>query len=138
MSVLRLRTERPLAAHIVAIVSPDAAYRRALAEAFAVAGRKTVCGDDASCLSNLEDWDAGRRFLDVEAVVIDLDEDITSALDALDAVRRRDCRAFVIVLSRIFGALGNLRVGANLILEGDVAPEVVVDALRNKLSGPTR
>jgi DNA-binding NarL/FixJ family response regulator len=113
----------------VAIVGTDVPFRRALTELLSQRDRDVVSGPDHACLASLEGWAADWRELDVEAVVIDFGANVAGGLEALDAVRRRDPYAFVIVLSRVFGALGGARVGANLILEGDVAPEVVFDAL---------
>src|SRR5690606_21822298 len=107
---------------VVAVVSSDRDFREALSQALIEKKLEVVSGRDHHCLAAIESWAAEWRELEVEAVVIDLGHDIATGLDTLDAVRRRDSNAFVIVLSRVFGVLGTGRVGANLLLEGNVAP----------------
>lgn len=130
MSVLRLPVQRT-----VAVVSKDGDFVAALTKTLTTADRSVIAGTDSTCLEGLDGWGAEWRGLDVEAVVIDLGSEVTSGLDALDAVRRRDPHAYVIVLSRLFGALGTARIGANLLLEGEIAPEIVVDALTHRPRG---
>lgn len=117
----------------VVIVSRDAGFREALREAVATPERCVLAGEDQSVFAQITGWLAEWRELEgVEAVVIDLGDDILGGVDALDAIRRRDANTFVILLARAFGTPGVSRLGANLILEGKVEPSVVADALANQ------
>ena len=117
---------------VVAVVSSDQGFREALTQALIEKQLEVVSGRDHHCLAAIESWAAEWRELEVEAVVIDLGQDVAAGLDTLDAVRRRDPNAFVIVLSRVFGMLGTGRVGANLLLEGNVEPPAIIDALMRR------
>jgi DNA-binding NarL/FixJ family response regulator len=130
MSVLRLPVSRT-----VAVVSSDRSFLEELTGALVASDRYVVSGTDSACLETLEGWSADWRALDVEAIIIDLGSDISAGLDTLDAVRRRDPHAFVIVLSRTFGSLGMARIGANLVIEGSIRPKVVTDALTRRPRG---
>jgi DNA-binding NarL/FixJ family response regulator len=127
------------APRLVVVVSRDHAFRGSLGSALSRAARDVVIGSDFECLSHIDGWAAEwRKLEEVEAVVIDLGPDIASGLAALDAVRRRDPYIFVIVLARNLGTEGAARFGAHLVLEGEVEPNAVVDALRARATQKTR
>lgn len=118
---------------VVVVVSRDPVFRAALREALAAPLRDVVVGDDAAVFEQVDGWLTEWRDLDnVEGVIIDLGDDILPGVDAFDAIRRRDAATFVILLARGLGSLGAARLGANFILEGDVEPSAVANALEQQ------